>query len=755
MDSTGSTPKGGSPGSGSDAVGCGQPKFKGEEARTNKKKPFAGKAEVETSYHTDPRVVAKKEGQVCSGDVRLTMREKAHIDSINRAENALKKSSPKVMGAKWARCSEGGFVYASEAEEEYGKLFGRCIELLRSNGDSMELRFVRMQVFYHLKNYSNLEKMIAEVLEKDAEDPLMCARAYCLKAKSLLRRTNRFTDESAELFRKAFELGLPEAGIYYAQASIGLSGDLSWMKWCDSLKTVQITSQMAGLQKVRVRELVLARSKMASDSKDSPHRLYVDTQCCNEQSIFHEFPSNEESAFAFALYLLFREDKSELQSVYRRFEKIFISLRSKKVNADQLKALYLYARVEREGYSANLFDQLKAVDHFTAFFLCGYLLLKSRRGSLEEAKEWFDKASEIPQSFLYKAEIYLSRKQFSEAQATYYQAMDRLMASLTFDATFFESTWFHQAGCYFLARLDGTSTQKELDALRDHADEIVAQGKKSTFSLMLGYEIRAEFLEEMMQTGLKNTESDGSDEGSNESGEESDSDSDGSQEADVFQNTAAVVAKLGDTGSVTVEADDVVTDNSDSGEAWIQVRHVKRSTKAIRRILTKANTLLAEAKSFEEVGKLLDRIEAKEGTSLWFRTLQSRNWLVLQRAMQCPEGKEQDRLVREAVSMANHGIELLEKKVVQPSLKTKKEVKKAKALTDEERVMSTAEQLEVMAPSFRRQYGGLYSVLGHSYTLSMQTSKDEKTKGQNEALKKHNYHLADLIRGREEYKPST
>ena len=568
---------------------------------------------------------------------------------------------------------------------------------------------------------------------------------------TLYQMEELYNEEIMGLLNTAHHAGIPLAAKYMMHAYSGINGTLSEVKWTNPKAFLKIACKF---KQQKDRHYVTLRKAMPSNPLALPlkEQMFHDYRIQTEvkemvvtEEVIHEFNK--------LICELMVAPRGQIKSLSQTIRSKIEKFAEERFTNQILPILYLYALGSRETNNTDVLDELSEIPHCMAGFCASELLKQRTPFPTQQQFELLTESRGLMDAYQYQADMLIAREAFAQAIEVYRTGIDHLNGYLDKKLPLLHRTSGQQS-----------ETLRVNQYPERFEDEVELEEQDCIHQKILFFQEQIELIEEALleekRAIVKKLSA------TKELSEAESSDESDSEYFDALESLSLKECEDEVTPEPPEQTDlegfqQVPLRKKTSGEKrvdaplklWPPASHVPEQSDAWYELsaMNRANNLAKIEKQYEQAEAQLKRLHYKSGSYLWFVQQDSLCWLDFLRAT------DTEFLVAHAGKGATR---TLAKKILeQTEEKVFKQINALAAMTnvttqhetverDEKKCLKIADTLEETDPRLRKQYGGLYSKLGHLHKAMKDISRNGKEFTQHARAGKQYYLLANAIRRR-------
>lgn len=635
-------------------------------------------------------------------------------------------------------------VFNNEAEVVIADMEAKARSLKTVRGQlSPEANYALACCHFARLNYQQARLYCETLLEQVQDDPALRARALLLKGRINLNHRGYLVDADIRDFADAYQSGNPEAGRFFMLGKMGHYGTLCVVAWVDPLEMVNIAERLAGQHNKYLKEV--AGEKVRAVDSGNEHRALM----CDMVSAFETTGQKQERLdfatwFPLLLCEMFEFPDDKQADVDKEVEVALRLYERRGGEVENYRAIYLYARMRRSGYSEEMLQKLLALPIEIAYLLAGDILLKGTEANRELGMHCLEQVRSQPMAFDLRIEALLAKHRIREALAVCHEACQQMRGYLAGEQKLF-----------------GLVQGEQSAELKSHgpqwADVVELAELHAVNAMLERFTNKAELLQEAVDEQDREAALKKSVKQTFSSSEKTETT--GQTRGETPVTTTPEPEKTAEVPDVQVQETEPVAQAS----VTVPVTASKKMPAAhvdyrMQSVINQANDLIRDQSELDRAEEMLLKLKPEKGSLMWFRQQQSLCWVYHE------QGVSYDYLFRKIMPgqrACDLGMRYLERADKQGRQLIKELVKQAEAEVPElaagaasgrlyqqpEKFMAVAEALDRRGAGFRRMYGGLYSLLGHVHKAYL----DNPASGwsDSDAVRKGvvYYQIANRIRG--------
>lgn len=652
-------------------------------------------------------------------------------------------------------------MYGDKAKQIYEGFLKQveCISAIPAKttsavGDSQQANLIRAICYCETHQYEaalfNAEKCMTQTPNTDKLYPSIC---FWLGRIRYNINNNIFNEAIAKLFLSAYAGGNPLAAKYLMQAHCGLDFHLSVIKWCDPLKVISIAVQTPQLFEQRLKELISQNSHQRINQTEKLNGLLNEVLLSVESENF--ITSSRDILICMTqlcdLYIKPTKEITHVCKTLKETTDMFDDDNSQQI----IGILQHYALVKRFYNSSESLKSLKEHPFYISQLCAGDILRESP--SPEECMPHLKAAYPIIHGYTQMGHYFIEQKQFSDALETYKEAVTHLYDFLDGTKTLFGKNTGDQS-----------KELKKFGFTTELTNEINFEELTATHEFIRFFEGQIDLMSEVIEkdfpkqpTTLSVKQSEHSDRPSEADSSSSESSCHSDSEALDHLDTDSAKHEVPQekeaqesTGFIKIKRRSRKTTSMPSiSQPLLKTRNMQEWR--IKAAISKANQLGTKEEKFDEAERILLGLNIDEASPLIYIQKQTLHWIRLQKAIKelyTPSGnhKEAQTILNKVEKDTLDLIRSLERKVLTESM-VQIQLQPNPHLPDSSIPpikIKIANQLEVTDPLLRRQYGALYSVMGHLQKAYKQSSLSPKPANHYNTEGIRYYTIANYIRRR-------
>ena len=551
-------------------------------------------------------------------------------------------------------------------------------------------------------------------------------------------------EEILELFKTAYEHNIPIAGKLIMRAHLGTDSNLSLIKWCNPLRALDIAQELPELFSQHSDKLLSLSGRYKNDPLKT---MYVDMRLQTETANLPD-KSNLSQLFITQLIDMFHSEISLLPELSQQMENTFARFHEKYGDNIIIMALYHRALLAIKDHNPESINFLSE----NPFPLCQLLAGDYYRTSdtPQHALKYYKQSFDMIHGYRLVAEHFLQENRISDALIAYKDGIRRLQDFLGGDTKL-----FHLFPDEQLLKL------AEANYSQEHLMEIAYEEQYAIHEYIHLFQGQIDLLEETIDE-LISSETVPVLRTPAQSQPAAESDSD-----DEYFDASETIDKLSPSPTPSTDSDEyqeafeTLDESNFIPIGFFGKRKARRKLppsekrpeeQAIKHQIAEAVQRAEKKHQFDSAIRRLEALKKPKGTLLWFIQQQALNWVRRSRGMHMIKEPEQNAreghdLLLKTEQETIQLIRLLAKKTEDKS-SPKGSAGETLLANTPENCLAIAGKLEAIDPKLRKQYGGLYSLLGHLQKSLRQSPHKSESKGVYYQRGVHYYTLANHIRNR-------